>query len=58
MVRVKIGDKIEEGSRLFDVHVEKDSDFDLVFEKLKNAVEISTEPVEAPPFFWDVLGVD
>lgn len=58
MVRVKIGDKIEEGSRLFDVHVEKDSDFDLVFEKLKNAVEISIEPVEAPPFFWDVLGVD
>ncbi|NLB71039.1 MAG: thymidine phosphorylase [Chloroflexi bacterium] len=58
MVRTKIGDKVEIGQRLFDVHVERESDFDLVFEKLKNAVEFSSEPVEAPPYFWDVLGVN
>ena len=58
MVRVKVGDKVEKGSRLFDVHVSKESDFDLVFEKLKQAVEIVSEPVEAPPYFWDVIGVD
>lgn len=58
MVRVKVGDKIEAGNRLFDVHVSKESDFDLVFEKLKQAVEISDEPVEAPPLIWDVIGVD
>ncbi|NLD20787.1 MAG: pyrimidine-nucleoside phosphorylase, partial [Clostridiales bacterium] len=58
MVRVKIGDKVEVGQRMFDVHVEKESDFEIVFEKLKKAVEITNEPVEAPPYFWDVLGMN
>lgn len=58
MVPVKIGDKVQKGDRLFDVHVDKKSDFDLVFEKLRHAVEISEEPVEPPPCFWDVIGVN
>jgi len=58
MVPVKIGDKVQKGDRLFDVHVDKESDFDLVFEKLRHAVEISEEPVDPPPCFWDVIGVN
>jgi len=58
MVWVKIGDKVNKGQRLFDVHVDKESDFDLVFEKLKKAVEICIEPVDPPPCFWDVIGLN
>lgn len=58
MVRVKIGDYVEPGATLFEVHVNERNSFDKVFEKLKNSVEFSDEPVEPPPCFWDVLGMD
>lgn len=58
MVMIKIGDNVQNGDRIFDVHVDKKSDFDLVFEKLRHAVEISDEPVDPPPCFWDVIGVN
>lgn len=58
MVRVKIGDYVEPGATLFEVHVNERNSFDKVFEKLKNSVEYSDEPVEPPPCFWDVLGMD
>ena len=58
MVRVKIGDYVEAGETLFDVHVSDRSSFDTVFQKLKGAVELSDEPVEPPPYFWDVIGLD
>ena len=58
MVRVKIGDYVEPGATLFEVHVNERNSFDKVFEKLKNSVEFSDEPVEPPPWFWDVLGMD
>lgn len=58
MVRVKIGDYVETGATLFEVHVNDRNSFDKVFEKLKNSVEYSDEPVEPPPCFWDVLGMD
>ncbi len=58
MVRVKIGDYVEPGATLFEVHVNERKSFDKVFEKLKNSVEFMDEPVEPPPCFWDVLGMD
>ena len=58
MVRVKIGDYVEPGATLFEVHVNERNSFDKVFEKLKNSVEFADEPVEPPPCFWDVLGMD
>lgn len=58
MVHRKVGEKIRNGDLLFEVHVNKESDFDLVFEKLKQAVEICDEPVDPPPCFWDVIGVN
>jgi pyrimidine-nucleoside phosphorylase len=57
MVRVKVGDHIEAGQTLFDVHVNDRNSFDTVFQKLKTAVEISDEPVEPPPYFWGVIGL-
>lgn len=58
MVRVKIGDRIEAGETLFDVHVADRNSFDKVFEKLKSSVELSEEPVEPPPYFYSVIGLE
>ncbi len=57
MVRVKVGDRIEAGQTLFDVHVNDRKAFETVFQKLKTSVEISDEPVEPPPYFWGVIGL-
>lgn len=57
MVRVKVGDRIETGQTLFDVHVDDRNSFDTVFQKLKTSVEFSDEPVEPPPYFWGVIGL-
>ena len=57
MVRVKVGDRIEAGQTLFDVHVSDRKAFETVFQKLKTSVEISDEPVEPPPYFWGVIGL-
>lgn len=57
MVRVKVGDKINAGQTLFDVHVNDRKAFETVFQKLKTSVEISEEPVEPPPYFWGVIGL-
>ena len=57
MVRVKVGDRIEAGQTLFDVHVNNRKAFETVFQKLKTSVEISDEPVEPPPYFWGVIGL-
>jgi len=57
MVRVKVGDRIEAGQTLFDVHVSDRKAFETVFQKLKTSVELSDEPVEPPPYFWGVIGL-
>jgi len=57
MVRVKVGDWVEAGQTLFDVHVNDRKAFETVFQKLKTSVEISNEPVEPPPYFWGVIGL-
>ena len=57
MVRVKVGDRVEAGQTLFDVHVNDRKAFETVFQKLKTSVEISNEPVEPPPYFWGVIGL-
>ena len=58
MVRVKVGDRIEAGQTLFDVHVNDRNSFDTVFQKLKSSVEFSNEPVDPPPYFWGVIGLE
>jgi thymidine phosphorylase len=58
MVRVKVGDRVEAGQTLFDLHVNDRNSFDTVFQKLKSSVELSDEPVEPPPYFWGVIGLD
>ena len=57
MVRVKVGDRVQAGQTLFDVHVNDRKAFETVFQKLKTSVEISNEPVEPPPYFWGVIGL-
>lgn len=58
LVKVKIGEKVAENQPLFEVHANDEEKLNQVLEKLRNAVEIVDEPVEAPPFFWDVIGLN
>ena len=58
LVKVKIGDIVAEKQPLFEVHANDEEKLNQVLEKLRNAVEIVDEPVEAPPFFWDVIGLN
>ncbi len=58
LVKVKIGEKVAENQPLFEVHANDEEKLIQVLEKLRNAVEIVDEPVEAPPFFWDVIGLN
>ena len=58
MVKVKIGEIVAEKQPLFEVHANDEEKLNQVLEKLRNAVEIVDEPVEAPPFFWDVIGLN
>ncbi len=58
LVKVKVGDKVTEKQPLFEIHANEEERLNQVLHKLKNAVKIVDEPVEAPPYFWDVIGLD
>ena len=57
-VHVKIGDKVTAGQKAFDVHANDETRLEEAVFKLKQAVKISSEPVESPPLFWGVIGLD
>jgi len=58
LVKVKIGELVAEKAPLFEVHANDEEKLNQVLEKLRNAVEIVDEPVEPPPYFWDVIGLN
>ena len=58
LVKVKIGELVAEKEPLFEVHANDAEKLNQVLEKLKSAVEIVDEPVEPPPYFWDVIGLN
>lgn len=58
LVRVKIGDKVAEKQSLFEIHANDEEKVSQVLDRLRKAVEIVDEPVEAPPNFWDVIGLN
>ena len=58
LVRVKIGDKVAEKQPLFEIHANDEEKVSQVLDRLRKAVEIVDEPVEAPPNFWDVIGLN
>ena len=57
MVHVKIGDRVEKGQTLFEVHVNDECKYNEAMVKIKNSFKISNEPVEAPPYFYGVIGL-
>jgi len=57
-VKVKIGEAVAEKQPVFEVHANDEDKMNQVLDKLRMAVEIVDEPVEAPPFFWDVIGLN
>jgi thymidine phosphorylase len=58
LVKVKIGELVAEKEPLFEIHANDEEKLNQVLEKLKSAVEIVDEPVEPPPYFWDVIGLN
>ena len=57
MVYTKIGDAIEAGQTLFEIHANNTGKLLQAKERLKNAVEITKNRVERPPYFHGVIGL-
>ena len=57
MVYAKIGDAIEAGQTLFEIHANNAEKLLQAKERLKNAVEITNDRVERPPYFHGVIGL-
>lgn len=57
MVHAKIGDKVELGQTIFDVHFNKPEVIQDAIDKLKNAIDIADEPVDPPPHSLGVIGL-
>jgi len=57
MVYAKIGDAIEAGQTLFEIHANNAEKLLQAKERLKNAVEITEDRVERPPYFHGVIGL-
>jgi pyrimidine-nucleoside phosphorylase len=57
-VRAKVGATVRRGEILFEVLANDQNRIDEVLVKLKKAVRISEAPVEPPPYFWDVIGLE
>ena len=58
MVKAKIGDKVEKGQVVFEVHVNNEERYHEAMVKIKKALIISQRPVEVPPYFLGVVGLD
>ena len=56
MVKVKVGDQIERGQKLFEIHVNDQTLLEEVKNRLQKAVRISSEPVSRLPVFYGVIG--
>ncbi len=57
MVYVKIGDHVEKGQKLFDVHYNKAELVQNAIDKLKESIKFSEQPVQPPPPNLGVIGM-
>ncbi|HQN68888.1 MAG TPA: thymidine phosphorylase [Anaerolineaceae bacterium] len=57
MVYVKIGDYVEKGQKLFDVHYNKAELVQNAIDKLKESIKFSEQPVQPPPPNLGVIGM-
>jgi len=57
MVYAKIGDAIEAGQTLFEIHANNAGKLLQAKERLKNAIDITQDRVERPPYFHGVIGL-
>lgn len=57
MVHAKIGDKVELGQTIFEVHINKPEVIQESIDKLKAAIDIADEPVNPPPHSLGVIGL-
>lgn len=54
-VKVKVGDYVQKGQPLFEVHANSMQKFFLVKDRLLNSVEFSKEPVDKLPVFYGMI---
>ncbi len=57
MVYVKIGDYVEKGQKVFDVHYNKAELVQNAIDKLKESIKFSEQPVQPPPPNLGVIGM-
>lgn len=57
MVNAKIGDKVDLGKNIFDIHYNKPEAIQDAIDKLKSAIDITDEPVDPPPHSLGVIGL-
>ena len=57
MVHAKIGDSVEAGQIVFEIHANDYEKLIQAKERLKNAIEISVDRVDRPPYFYGVIGI-
>ena len=57
MVYAKIGDQVQAGQTVFEIHANNAGKLLQAKERLKNAIEITQDRVERPPYFHGVIGL-
>lgn len=55
-VLVKVGDRVEKGQPIFNLHIRHEDQFALAEEALLQAVGISAQPTQPLPLFYGVIG--
>lgn len=58
LVRAKIGDKLKKGQAIFEVHANDPDKLKAARVRLKNALKLQKSPVERPPYFYGVIGLE
>jgi len=57
MVHAKIGDSVEAGQTVFEIHANDYEKLIQAKERLKNAIDITEDRVDRPPYFYGVIGI-
>ncbi|MGI6251328.1 MAG: thymidine phosphorylase [Anaerolineaceae bacterium] len=58
LVRAKIGDRLKIGQTIFEVHANDPDKLKAARVRLKNALKLQKSPVERPPYFYGVIGLE
>jgi pyrimidine-nucleoside phosphorylase len=55
LLRAKVGDRLQQGQPLLEIHAASEPDMGRARERLLAALAFSDSPIEPPPLFYDVI---